>query len=65
MRVRFDQQADALYLRLDESRVVESEEIRPGFILDLDDRGEIVGIEILRRQRLPGAQLKHMEFDLA
>jgi len=50
---------------LDESPVVESEEVRPGVALDLDERGEIVGIEILRvGQRLPTAELKHMEFDL-
>ena len=66
MRVHFDEQADALYLRLDESPVVESEEVRPGVVLDLDGRGEVVGIEILRvGQRLPTAELKHMEFDLA
>lgn len=65
MRVRFDEHADALYVRLDESPVVESEEVRPGVVLDLDERGEIVGIEILRvGQRLPTAELKHMEFDL-
>ncbi|HEY5529089.1 MAG TPA: DUF2283 domain-containing protein, partial [Thermoleophilia bacterium] len=55
-RVRFDEHADALYVRLDESPVVESEEVRPGVALDLDERGEIVGIEILRvGQRLPTA----------
>jgi uncharacterized protein YuzE len=65
VRVRFDEQADALYVRLDESPVVESEEVRPGVVLDLDERGEIVGIEILRvGQRLPTAELKHMELDL-
>jgi uncharacterized protein YuzE len=65
MRVRFDEGADALYVRIDESPVVESEEVRPGVVLDLDERGEIVGIEILRvAQRLPTAELRHMEFDL-
>jgi uncharacterized protein YuzE len=65
VRVRFDEQADALYLRLAESPVAHSEEVRPGVILDLDVRGEIVGIEILRvGQRLPTAELKHLEFDL-
>jgi uncharacterized protein YuzE len=65
VRVRFDEHADALYLRLDESPVVESEEIRPGVVLDLDARGEIVGIEMLRvGRRLPTAELKHMEFEL-
>ena len=65
MRVRFDQQADALYVRLDESAIAESEEVRPGVVFDLDERGEIVGIEILRvAQRLPTAELRHLEFDL-
>jgi uncharacterized protein YuzE len=65
MRVRVDRQADALYVRLDESHMVESEEVRPGVILDLDQRGETVGIEILRvGQRLPTAEFRHMEFDL-
>jgi uncharacterized protein YuzE len=66
VRVRFDEQADALYLRLDESPVVESEEVRPGMVVDLDARGEVVGIEMLRvSQRLPNAELKHVEFNLA
>lgn len=65
MRVRFDQQEDALYVRLDESPIADSEEVRPGVILDLDEQGEVVGIEILRvGRRLPGARLKHLEFDL-
>ena len=56
MRVRFDQEADALHIRLDRSRVFESEEIRPGVALDLDDRGEVIGLEMLRvSQRLPTA----------
>jgi uncharacterized protein YuzE len=65
VRVRFDKQADALYVRLDESPVAESEEVRPGVVLDLDERGEVVGIEILRvGRRLPGARLNHLEFDM-
>jgi uncharacterized protein YuzE len=65
VRVRFDQQADALYVRLDESPIAESEEVRPGVVLDLDEQGEVVGIEILRvGRRLPGARLNHLEFDL-
>ena len=63
MRVRFDEQADALYVRLGDSSVVESEELRPGLIVDLDERGEVVGLEILDvAQRVPAADLKHMDF---
>lgn len=55
----------ALYVRIDESPVFESEEIRPGVMIDLDERGEIIGLEMLCvSQRLPTAELRHLEFDL-
>lgn len=47
MRVVFDEQADAIYVRLDETPIAESEEVRPGVVLDFDDRQQVVGIEIL------------------
>jgi uncharacterized protein YuzE len=48
MKVHYDPAADALYLRLDETPIAESEEVRPGVILDLDARDNVVGIELLR-----------------
>ena len=66
MRVRTDKAADALYIRLQESAIVESEEVSPGVILDFDGDGRVVGIEILNvRQRLPGADLKRVEVEVA
>ncbi|MBI3914359.1 MAG: DUF2283 domain-containing protein [Chloroflexi bacterium] len=47
MRLRIDKENDALYLRLDESAIVESEEVQPGVILDFNSNGQVVGIEIL------------------
>jgi uncharacterized protein YuzE len=47
MRLKVDRESDALYLRLDESAVLESEEVQPGVILDFDADGKLVGIEIL------------------
>ncbi len=47
MRVRYDKVADALYIRFRDERVVESEEVEPGVIVDYNDRGEIVGVEVL------------------
>ena len=47
MRVRYDEEADALYIRLREVQYYESDEIREGFILDYDTDGNIIGIEIL------------------
>ncbi|MBI5650070.1 MAG: DUF2283 domain-containing protein [Chloroflexi bacterium] len=47
MKLKLDKQDDALYLRLDETAIVESEEVEPGVILDFDKDGIVVGIEIL------------------
>ena len=47
MRTRVDRENDALYFRLDESRIVESEEIQPGVILDYDENDKGVGVEFL------------------
>ncbi len=47
MRLKVDKESDTLYLRLDESKVVESEEVRPGVILDFDAEGRVVGVEFL------------------
>ncbi len=48
MRLTVDKDNDTLYLRLDEAPVVESEEVHPGVILDFDDSGRVVGIEVLQ-----------------
>ena len=47
MRLKIDRENDALYFRLNETRIVESEEVQPGVILDFDENGRVVGIEIL------------------
>jgi uncharacterized protein YuzE len=66
MRLRFDEEADALYLRLDESPIVESEEVQPGVILDFNERNQVVGIELLRlKERVPLDALKRLQFEVA
>ena len=47
MRLKVDKASDALYLRLDEAAIVESEEVQPGIVLDYDAAGNMVGVEIL------------------
>jgi uncharacterized protein YuzE len=47
MRLKVDKESDALYLRLDEAAVVESEEVQPGVVLDYDAADNVVGVEIL------------------
>jgi uncharacterized protein YuzE len=64
MRLHVDQEADALYLRLDESKIVESEEVSPGIMLDYNAANQIVGIEILRlSRRTPRPELGKLVFE--
>jgi uncharacterized protein YuzE len=47
MKIEYDRQADAMYIRLRAGTVVESEEIRPGVVFDYDLEGKVLGIEML------------------
>ena len=47
MKLSVDKEADALYLRLDDSSIVETEEVSPGIILDFNADKEVVGVEML------------------
>ncbi len=63
MKLTVDREADALYLRLDESKIMESEEVSPGVILDFNEHNEVVGIEMLHlSKRSPGIKPTEMEF---
>ena len=46
MRFQYFPETDTLYLELKENPSVESEEITDGVVVDYDEKGEIVGIEI-------------------
>lgn len=64
MRIKVDLQSDALYFRLDESKIVCSEEVKPGIILDYNEQDKIVGIEILRLQEnIKQEHLKKLQFE--
>ena len=66
MRIKLDRESDALYFRLDENRVVESEEIRPGVILDFDADDKVVGVEFLGvSTRATKDELSTMQFQTA
>lgn len=63
MRIKIDKENDSLYFRLDENRIVESEEIRPGVILDFDENDSVVGIEFLNiSTRATKEELSNFQF---
>jgi len=66
MRLRIDRQNDALYLRLDEAAIVESEEVQPGVVLDFAANGKVVGVEIFDlSSRTEPDKLRIFQFETA
>lgn len=64
MKLHVDKKADALYLRLDESAIIESEEVSPGVVLDYNGANEVVGVEMLRlSERSSVLNLSALEFE--
>ena len=65
MRIHYDKKADALYIRFSEEKYFESEELKEGFIADLDKKGKLIGLEILdASENLPKESLKKVSFEL-
>ncbi len=66
MRLKVDKESDALYFRLDDSKVFESEEVEPGVILDFNSEGKVIGIEFLRiSERVSSDRLRSLQFETA
>jgi uncharacterized protein YuzE len=64
MRLKVDRENDALYFRLDEVAIVDSEEVQPGVILDFNAEGHVVGIELLDLStRVDLARLRTLQFE--
>lgn len=53
MKPRVEREVDALYLRLDDSPIVESEEVAPGIVLDFNETNDLVGVEALHLTERP------------
>jgi uncharacterized protein YuzE len=54
MKVRYDPEVDVLSIALSDAPVEESDEDKPGVILDYDKSGNVVGLEILDASRRMG-----------
>ena len=64
MKLNVDREADALYLRLDDSSIVESEEVSPGVVLDYNEANEVVGVEMLHHsKRTSELDLSTLQFE--
>ena len=64
MKLKLDEDTDTLYLRLDESSIVESEEVQPGVVLDFNAQNRVVGVEMLNiSKRVERKKLLDFQFE--
>ncbi len=64
MKVTVDPEADALYLRLNDAEIADSEQVASGVILDYDAQDNVVGVEMLHlSKRARKADLGRLLFE--
>ena len=51
MEIKFDKEANALYIKLTDKRIAYTEEVKPNIIVDFSEDNEPVGIEILNANK--------------
>lgn len=57
MKVTYDREADAMYIKFREAKVEKSSDVADGIVLDYGVNGELIGIEVLHASvRIPDPQ---------
>ena len=65
MRIKVDLESDALYFRLSEDEIEESEEVSKGIIIDYSKAGKVIGVEILNvKERFTLDELSKLNVEL-
>ena len=63
MKVRYDEEVDAAYIQLSSKRPRGAIEVKEGLVVHVANKGEIVGIEILKAsERFPIRSLHTLQF---
>ena len=47
MKIEYDKEVDALYIRIQEKHVSRTQEVSDGVNLDFDEQGRLIGLEVL------------------
>ena len=64
MKLKYDSQGDAAYIKIGEAEVTDSVEVRAGIVVDYDAQDRVVGIEILHvKKERPDINLGHLELE--
>ena len=47
MKIEYSKDVDALYIKIRDAKIVDSMDVEKGVTIDIDEKGHIVGVEIL------------------
>lgn len=64
MKIKYDQEVDVLLIELSDAQVCDSDESKPGVILDFDEQGNVIRVEILDASKRTAAPYK-VEYEVA
>jgi uncharacterized protein YuzE len=65
MKLTVDPEVDALYLRLNDAEIVDSEQVASGVVLDYDANDNVVGVELLHLSKRVGpVEMGKMVFEI-
>jgi len=64
MKVKYDKEVDFLYIQFTDEKIGESDEDKPGIIIDYNDSGNIIGIEVLNASKKMPQPMK-LEYEVA
>ncbi len=54
MKIKHDKEADVVYISFSSQKIAESDQDKPGLIIDYSEDGQIVGIEVLNASKKMG-----------
>ena len=58
MKITYDKEADAMYLNISRGKVKKTVEVNPRVIVDIGEKGKVIGIELLFvSQKMPKESL--------
>ncbi len=63
MKISYDPKTDSLYIHLSEKAAADSEEVGDGILLDYDEQGNVVGIDLQHASvkfQLDSLQIEHL-----
>ena len=65
MRISYDKDADAMYIKLVNGEFSKNREVHEGIVLDFDRDGRLLGIEILDvSTRYPLEEIAHLDIEM-